>query len=137
LGDVDAESWLEAEAAVEQIKTAPEPIEAPVTERLEIAEEEVVEPRPLATVLPEAHGSEELAQAREAMQEGAVEEGLVVYSALVEKSESLPFLIDDLETFYEDRGPEPGLQRVLGDAYARNGQLQKALRVYREALDNL
>ena len=51
--------------------------------------------------------------------------------------ESLPYLIDDLETFYEERGPEPGLQRVLGDAYARNGQLQKALRVYREALDSL
>ena len=66
-----------------------------------------------------------------------VEEGLVVYSALVEKGESLPFLIHDLETFYEDRGPEPSLQRVLGDAYARNGQLQKALKVYREALDNL
>jgi tetratricopeptide (TPR) repeat protein len=137
LGHVDAESWLEAEAEVEQIETVTESNEAPLIESLEMSEEDMVEAGALATIPPEAHGAEELAQAREAMQEGSIEEGLAVYSVLVEQGESLPFLIDYLENFYEERGPEPRLQRVLGDAYARNGQLQKALRVYREALDYL
>ncbi|UCG24681.1 MAG: hypothetical protein JSW55_01390 [Chloroflexota bacterium] len=138
LGDVDAESWLEAEATVEHhIDATPESLEAPVIENLDIVEEELVAPRTLATILPETSGAEELAQAREAMQEGTVAEGLAVYSEMVEKGESLAFLIDDLETFREEWGPEPRLQRVLGDAYARNGQLKNALRVYREALDNL
>ena len=137
LGEVDVESWLEAEADVEQMDVASESVEVPEIEFLETTEENGVELRALATILPDVDAAEELARARKAMQEGAVEEGLAVYSGLVEEGESLPFLIDDLEIFYEERGQELRLQRVLGDAYARNGQLQKALRVYREALDSL
>jgi cytochrome c-type biogenesis protein CcmH/NrfG len=45
-------------------------------------------------------------------------------------------LIGDLETAVAGQR-QPLLQRVLGDAYMRNGQLQKALDTYRDALDRL
>lgn len=137
LGAVDAEAWLDTEAAVDEVEANLDSLEGVEVAATVASEAEVDEVDTLAGRLPGGPESEELELARRAIDEGAVEEGLSAYASLVEKGELMPFLIDDLEAVYESRGPEPALQRVLGDAYARNGQLQKALQAYREALDNL
>ena len=59
------------------------------------------------------------------------------YSELIDSPEMLPFVISDLEIVAEATGNQPDFMKVLGDAYSRNGQLQKAIEVYRLALDNL
>jgi hypothetical protein len=137
LGDVDAEKWIEAEAAdyKEPIDEVAEPVahheSAAVDDSLlETAGDISVE-------IPAGPGADALLEARQAMKAGELTESLSKYAVLVEEGQLLAFLIDDLEAVAEKRGGEPGLQRVLGDAYARNGQLRKALESYREALANL
>lgn len=137
LGAVDAERWLEAEAEdrVDQVDTELEAVKAEdhVTEQQLLAPEP---PRQFAE-LPEGPDTADLVEARRAVEAGDMEDSMARYSTLVDEGKSLAFLIDDLELLSEQHGPEPGLQRVLGDAYARNGQLRKALESYREALANL
>ena len=79
---------------------------------------------------------EQLDVARNAMRTGRYETALKSYQALVEEGQGLSTLIADLETA-TDQHRQPLVHRLLGDAYMRNGQLQKALDVYREALDQL
>lgn len=138
LGAVDAERWLEAEAAdqLEERVAVSEPA-SDEDLPLELDDRASQEVQALFGPFPSSPASEALAEARQAMEEGNFEDGLTRYTALVEGGQDLAFLIDDLEAISEQRGPEPALQRVLGDAYARNGQLRKALESYREALANL
>jgi hypothetical protein len=81
--------------------------------------------------------SETLAKAREAFAEGDVDRALTHYQQLVEKGDGLITVITDLETAVESHPHNPDIPRLLGDAYMRNGQLQKALSLYRLALDQL
>ena len=46
-------------------------------------------------------------------------------------------IIADLESAVTRYNRQPLFTRLLGDAYMRNGQLQKALDMYRRALDQL
>jgi cytochrome c-type biogenesis protein CcmH/NrfG len=55
----------------------------------------------------------------------------------LDAAQNLPLLIAELETETMKHSTIAGLQRLLGDAYMQNGQLQKAIDTYRQALDNL
>ena len=46
------------------------------------------------------------------------------------KDNSLQTLVDQYEI-------QPSLKRILGEAYTENGQLQKALEMYRKALEDI
>jgi hypothetical protein len=80
---------------------------------------------------------EHLSAARAALENGDFREATVAYDALLKSGEGLPFLIAELESATAGHSEEPHLYRVLGDAYVQNGQLHKALEVYRTALDRL
>jgi hypothetical protein len=139
LGAVDAEGWLEAEEAVDADNA--EPVSQLVESGDELFPEQtapqVSEEPTLVNITPDGPGAEALVEARQAMEQGEVVESLTKYAVLVEQGENLSFVINDLELLREQREPELVLQRLLGDAYARNGQLRKAIESYREALANL
>lgn len=78
-----------------------------------------------------------LLSARKALRKGDVGTIVVLYGALVERSDDTAVLIPDLEQALAEAGPDPRLIRVLGDAYAKNGQLEKALETYRQGFDQL
>lgn len=80
---------------------------------------------------------ERLQNARSAVKVGSLDSAAGEYGVLIDDGEGLPFLIADLESAVDEHEGEPLLQRVLGDAYVRNGQIHKALETYRQALDHL
>jgi cytochrome c-type biogenesis protein CcmH/NrfG len=55
----------------------------------------------------------------------------------LQSGQGIPLVIADLETASTRHTNIAPLQRLLGDAYMQNGQLQKAIDTYRQALDNL
>jgi tetratricopeptide (TPR) repeat protein len=77
---------------------------------------------------------ERLELARVAVQEGRLKQALEIYSSLINSSELLDSVINDLEESTA-RYPDDftGFQ-VLGDAYVKSGRLPSALRAYRTAL---
>ncbi|MBE2200390.1 MAG: tetratricopeptide repeat protein, partial [Anaerolinea sp.] len=87
---------------------------------------------PILTVNPD-----ELDMARKAMTAGNYTRAVHAYQTLVESGQGLSILIADLETAAHRTPRQPTVRRLLGDAYMRNGQLQKALDTYRQALDLL
>jgi len=78
-----------------------------------------------------------LASAREALNAGQFDQAMNEYARLIEAGEGINTLIADLETAAGRRKEQPLVRRMLGDAYMRNGQLQKALETYRQALDQM
>lgn len=78
-----------------------------------------------------------LDDARSALEAGQHETALPVYQALIESGSDLSTVIADLEGASDALGNEPGFLQTLGDAYQRNGQLQKALDTYRQALSRM
>jgi cytochrome c-type biogenesis protein CcmH/NrfG len=64
------------------------------------------------------------------------EEAIETYSRLVRGGKLLESVIPDLEEYLK-QWPDVHTQRVLGDAYMKDGRLQDALDVYRRALDTL
>jgi uncharacterized protein HemY len=78
-----------------------------------------------------------LREARSAMNSGDHERALRHYGELMESGANLSVLIGDLETAAGRYSRQPLITRLLGDAYMRNGQLQKALDMYRRALDQM
>jgi tetratricopeptide (TPR) repeat protein len=80
---------------------------------------------------------EKLAAARQAVESGMFDEALDAYQTLVDAGGGMMPLIADLETVAVDHPEQPIFRHLLGDAYMRNGQLQKALDTYRVALDQI
>jgi len=78
-----------------------------------------------------------LASAREALNAGQFDQAMNEYAGLVEVGEGINTLIADLEAAAGRHQEKPLVRRMLGDAYMRNGQLQKALETYRQALDQM
>ncbi len=78
-----------------------------------------------------------LASARDALNAGQFDQAINEYAGLVEVGEGLNTLIADLEAAAGRHKEKPLVRRMLGDAYMRNGQLQKALETYRQALDQM
>jgi len=77
-----------------------------------------------------------LTLARALWQAGERPEALEAYTRLIRSSKLLESLIPDLEQCLE-QWPDVSTQRVLGDAYMKDGRLQEALDIYRHALETL
>ncbi|HSM54658.1 MAG TPA: tetratricopeptide repeat protein [Candidatus Sulfomarinibacteraceae bacterium] len=157
--DTDISSWLQAEEEATQYEMEVPSI--PQTDELEAGdveapvEEERVQPEPVAetpeitdaeapeTGTPqwasavEGMDTEQLGAGRRALEMGDFETALPVYRQLLEANEGLGVVVDDLETVTSRSSDQPQLWQLLGDAYMQNGQLQKALDAYRQALDQL
>lgn len=84
----------------------------------------------------EDRGAGGLDQARGALDAGDVAEAVTHYRALLDSGEERGELIAALQTAVEQRPREPALQELLGDAYMQEGQVQHALRIYRQGLTN-
>jgi tetratricopeptide (TPR) repeat protein len=74
--------------------------------------------------------------ARAQWQAGKRGEALEAYSRLVRAGKLLDIVTTELEEYLE-QWPDVSTQRVLGDAYMKSNQLDRALNLYREALENL
>jgi tetratricopeptide (TPR) repeat protein len=149
-GESDIDSWLVAEEQVTQIDI-PVPLdtgeleplvfrefEPAVEEDFVLEPEEIFEPAPAASIAASGPmDRQQLESARSALEVGDYDDALDRYNALLNSGQGLSLLISDLETAstrYTNNAP---LRRLLGDAYMRNGQLQKAIDTYRQALDQL
>jgi tetratricopeptide (TPR) repeat protein len=74
--------------------------------------------------------------ARALWQAGRRREALEAYGRLVRAGKELEMVTTELEEYLE-QWPDVSTQRVLGDAYMKSNQLDKALALYRRALENL
>lgn len=145
LPDVDMETWLAAEeeatlvGPVEEIElpdTGPlrSPAPPPAPELLDDdLFEPVLEPSTGAYSVDEAR----LIVARAALHDGRLAEALTQFKELVAEGTGMMTIIAELEQATDAHPRTPALSQVLGDAYMRNGQLQKALASYRTALDQM
>jgi len=77
-----------------------------------------------------------LALARALWQASQRKEALEAYTRVIRSGKLLESVIPDLEKYLE-QWPAISAQRVLGDAYMKDGQLQVALDIYRRALEAL
>jgi tetratricopeptide (TPR) repeat protein len=126
-------------------QTQPRPRARPEPEPEAESEVEVApvhEPEPEAetvslAVSESAAGTEIMAAARQALIARDYQQALAEYAALLNSDVSLRLLVADLETAVTNHSRQPLLRRLLGDAYMRNGQLQKALDTYRRALEQM
>jgi tetratricopeptide (TPR) repeat protein len=112
----------------------PEPVREPEMVDLPDLEEDFTEaPQMQAGPLDQS----QLESARTALEIGDYDTAMENYKSLLESEQNLPMLIAELETESAKHATVGGMQRLLGDAYMQNGQLQKAIDTYRQALDNL
>lgn len=112
--------------------------EASDAEATEVALDELpMEPPVSEPVSVLAVDEDQLSVARKAMDSGDVRTAVHSYQTLLESSSGLSILIADLENAAMDKPKQPQLHQLLGDAYLRNGQLQKAVNTYRNALNAL
>jgi tetratricopeptide (TPR) repeat protein len=125
-----APSELEASAEAPGLAQVEEAVAAPLAEA---GKEPEVTPAPTGIIEP----TERLAQARSHLEEGALAQAADEYGELIDVSSLQPELLQDLERAVAAHPSDAALQRVLGDAYMRVGQLQKALQAYRQALGKL
>lgn len=126
----------------------PEPLEAPVPELVEAAVPEPVEaraPAMLGTRRLEALRAEDLprdpaarlSMARAAFNAGDWSDALMMYETLVNSSEMLDRVIDNLEVGIRRYPDDPAGYQLLGDACMKEGRLHAALDAYRKALSRL
>jgi tetratricopeptide (TPR) repeat protein len=77
-----------------------------------------------------------LSLARGLWQTGDRSAALTAYGRLIRAGKSLDTVTTELEEYVE-QWPDVATRRVLGDAYMKSGMLDRALALYREALDTL
>jgi hypothetical protein len=78
-----------------------------------------------------------LDMARGHIQLGDLHAAHYTYEELVHRNVMMDDVISDLEKVIEDNPDHMELTRLLGDAHMKSGNLQKALKLYREALKKL
>ena len=88
-------------------------------------------PEPVVLPTPELTTAYQLAAAKR------LDEAVAAYSDLLAAGENVQAVIANLETAVQEADTSPALLRLLGDAYRQDGQLQKALDIYRQALELL
>ncbi|MBP8056317.1 MAG: hypothetical protein KA314_10770, partial [Chloroflexi bacterium] len=145
--DMDATGWLQSEEAMVDIEpvvdlpflASTEPIrdEAPPHEPEPMFTSGATETMEFQANLDTGVDDNQLAAARQFLQARKYDEALTRYSGLLEQGGSASPIITELESVVDSHPAQPLLRRLLGDAYMRNGQLQKALETYRKALDQL
>jgi tetratricopeptide (TPR) repeat protein len=64
------------------------------------------------------------------------EGSLEAYSRVIRSGRHLDMVIQELEAYLR-QWDDASTRRVLGDAYMKDGRLQEALDLYRQALDTL
>lgn len=146
LPEIDMDTWLSAEEEAtlsgpvetdELPDTGPlrSPAQPRQTDELEEDDlfEPVVEPSSGAYSVDE----DMLATAQTALADGRLPDALTHFKNLVSTGTGMMAIIAELEQAADSHPKAPALFQVLGDAYMRNGQLQKALVSYRTALDNM
>ncbi|GIK56391.1 MAG: tetratricopeptide repeat protein [Chloroflexi bacterium] len=79
----------------------------------------------------------QLSDVRVVLAEKRYEEAAAHYHRMIVSGTATLGLIAELESLADEYPAQPAFRRLLGDAYMRNGQLQKALNTYRMALDQL
>jgi hypothetical protein len=102
---------------------------------VEVPGEDVI-PSEIEALSP-VEAPEPLLLARELLYEHSLDESALHYEQLVQSPETAKELVGELEQAVRDHPKHSALQRVLGDAYVRTGQLQDALDAYRQALSKL
>lgn len=121
--------------------TGPLPDLDPIT--VDKDEEEASPEDDLASIIEEPDSSvyrvdrERLNQAKTAVEQQDFSSAVNIFQSLISDGNGMMLLIGELEIISESHPNDPAFRRLLGDAYMRNGQLQKALVTYREALDQL
>ena len=154
LPEVDVDSWLVAEEeatsqAVEELEILPETDNLGLpsddtgelrlpgdTGLLSLDDEDFMVVEPDSAVAYNID-KETLAAATAALADGRYQEAADKFQELVAAGGGMMILIAELETAVANHPDQPAFRRALGDAYMRNGQLQKALETYRMALDSL
>ncbi|MFQ6100111.1 MAG: tetratricopeptide repeat protein [Anaerolineae bacterium] len=121
--EVEAPPVIELPTVEPEIPTAEVPVEPFAAERAYLKEH----PRDYEAWL---------ALARTLWQADECKEALEAYSRVIRSGKLLESVIPDLEGYLERRF-DVRTQRALGDAYMKDGQLQKALNTYRQALEAL
>jgi len=129
---------VEAVAAEEQgaVPTAEqsEPtVEAAASPEPEQAVTEAPAPPTPARTGKDARYAAMLEQAREAMSAGRLPEAFKLYAKLIRKKRYLEIVVADLEAALSRYPVDVDLWQTLGDAYMRQGRLQKALDAYDKA----
>ncbi len=96
-------------------------------------------PEPTAAAAPAQRpaASADLQAARTHADSGDVETSVAHYEALIRVNRELDAVVDDLTRLSKLHRANPAVHRVLGDGLMRQGKLQAALDVYREALNQL
>jgi len=143
-------------AEIERVSPPAEEIPAPEIEAEEPIKEPIEEPTPTPAAEPEPaeiplgaiaekraylkkHARDYqtwLELARELWQTSEREEAIEAYNRVIRGGKLIENVISDLRTHLEE-WPDVTVQRTLGDAYMKDGQLQKALDMYRQALERL
>jgi hypothetical protein len=144
-----------AQQAPPPAEQAPAPPPAPIAATVEQPSAPTQPPPPRAAPSPQAAGVDEpfaaeqaylkenprdydawLSLARELWQVGDRKEALSAYGRLIRAGKSLETVTTELEEYVE-QWPDVATRRVLGDAYMKGGKLDRALELYREALETL
>jgi tetratricopeptide (TPR) repeat protein len=129
-------------APVEEALQAPE-LESPPTLPVAVELSHAQRPEPEAEVgvyegfLDRDTPEQRLALARALLRDGLLDESATEYEQLATMPAIATTLIDDLEQATGTHPEHAALHRVLGDAYMKAGQLQKALMAYKESLNRL
>jgi len=147
LPEADVSGWLEAEgdvgnridsdwATVDAPRSRSrenKPADQPQAQRNIHAEDLHL---PETSMLPSGFSldGEKLRDARRMVNSGDTKASLSAYRSLIQKGDGLNVIISDLEVASQKFTDEPEICHLLGDAYTQNGQLQKALSTYRDAL---
>ena len=97
-----------------------------------------VERQPETIVAASAEAGEaKLSVATATLESGDLDEALKIYQDLIESAHGLDQIIESLSSNLARFGSQVAIHEVLGDAYARNGQLNRALASYQMALKQL
>jgi hypothetical protein len=128
----DPDEWLAAEEESLQLEPAAE-MEQPA----EVVDEEPTPPVPTPIPQPAVLPTPELTTAYQLVTNRRLDEAVAAYGDLLAAGENVEAVIANLETAVQEASGSPALQRLLGDAYRQDGQLQKALDTYRQALESL
>ena len=137
------ETYQQTDEAAELMTTAQAARPTKIEEPAPPAPDELTEPLAPPEVEPLQVGAfpkepeERLALARAALKSGSWPQALSIYTTLVNSSELLDGVIDDLEEGIRNHPEDFAGYQMIGDAYMKHGRLPSALQAYRTALAKL
>lgn len=121
-----------AEEQAPETEAAPTPVDYRAAWAPEHPEEPAIETTPQA-VEPAAQPALNLTDLRGALDRGNLEKALDGYNRYIQEEQNLPEIIHDLKNALYRYPVDITIWQTLGDAYARNNQLQDAIDAYTKA----